>query len=273
MENYSVLMSVYDKDMPEYLNKSIESMINQSVAPDEIIIVKDGCLTEKLDEVLNRFIKCHPWLIKIVGIEKNVGLGKALNFGLHYCNNDLVARMDSDDISLNTRCEKQLNAFSVDKDLIIVGTQIDEFIYDEKQIISTRKVPINNEDIYNFGKRRNPFNHVTVMYRRQKVLEYGGYSDMRLCQDMDLFARMIIDGCKAYNINESLVLVRFNKDALQRRKNWDNSIAYMLTIKKLWKMGYSSFIDYLLVIIAQMIVYVSPLLIQKWIYRKILRKG
>lgn len=272
MEKYSVLMSLYAKEKPEYLKLSIESMLNQTIMPDEIVIVKDGPITEELEVVLNQYVLKYINLFKIVISETNIGLGRALNLGLQKCENELVARMDTDDISLAERCEKQLKFFENDKNLDIVGTMVDEFYDNPKEIISSRIVPTSHEDIYKFAKKRSPFNHPTVMYKKSSVINCGGYSDLRRNQDVDLFGRMLFKGCKAANINESLLLFRSNKDLSKRRRSWENTKSYIATINNLKKIGFSSSRDYLVVGIGQTIMFLCPLKVQEILYKLFLRK-
>lgn len=262
LPKYSVLMSLYYKEDPEYLCQSIESMIHQTVKPSEIVIVKDGPLTDDLNKTLQIYQQTYPELINIVISEKNIGLGSALNLGLKYCRNELVARMDTDDISLTDRCEKQLIAFVKNPELSIIGTYINEFFDNPNDILSTRKVPTNQVDIYKFAKRRSPFNHPTVMYKKSKVSECGGYSNLKRNQDVDLFGRMLFQGCKAKNINEALVLFRSNNDLSRRRKSWQNTKSYIYTIFKFWKMGYSGFFDLIIVTIGQLIMFIMPIKVQ-----------
>lgn len=265
-------MSLYIKEKPEYLRAAIESMIKQTLMPDEIVIVKDGLITEELQQVLDDYCANYPSLFKIVGYEKNRGLGLALNFGLEHCKNELVARMDTDDISKPSRCEKQVNRFIEKPQLAIVGSYIDEFVDNVTNIISTRKVPTNTKDIYNFAKRRSAFNHPAVMYKKSKVLEFGGYSDLKRNQDVDLFGRMLFAGCKAENIGEALLWFRSSNDLAKRRKSWENTWSYIATIKKFWKMGYSSFSDFVIVAVAQTGMYIMPVWVQNWVYKAFLRK-
>lgn len=272
MEKYSVLMSVYYKEKPEYLKKAIESMLNQTVKPDEFIIVKDGPLTEDLDNVINEYVDKEKDLFTIVSLEKNLGLGLALNEGLKVARNELIARMDGDDISLPNRCEEQLKVFEIDKELAIVGTFIDEFIDDPNNIVSKRVVPVQNDEIYKFAKRRSPFNHPTVMYKKSEVLKNNGYSDLRRNQDVDLFGRMLFNGAKAANIDKCLLLFRTNNDLLKRRRNWQNTKLYIKVIYNFWKMGFSSFEDLFIVTCGQMIMFIVPVKVQRFLYSKILRK-
>ena len=272
MEKYSVLMSLYIKEKPEYLDLAIESMVNQTVKPDEIVIVKDGPITKELENVLDKYDKEYPNLFNIVGYEKNRGLGLALNYGIEHSRNELIARMDTDDISKPDRCEKQLKKFEQRSELAIVGTWVDEFYNTPNEIVSTRAVPTESDEIYEFAKKRSPFNHPTVMYRKSKVMENNGYSDLRRNQDVDLFGRMLFSGCKAENVGEALLFFRSNDDLAKRRKSWENTKSYIDTIKTFWKMGYSSFSDYLMIAIAQTGMYVMPVKLQHWVYKKFLRK-
>ncbi|MFW6015508.1 MAG: glycosyltransferase family 2 protein [bacterium] len=269
---YSVLMSVYKKEKPEYFIQSLESMVNQTLMPDEIVIVKDGKLTKELEEVISKYKEEYPEMFNIVPLKENVGLGRALDEGLKHCKNELVARMDTDDISLPERCEKQVNIFDKNSELCIVGTMIDEFYEKPNNIISSRIVPTNNNDIVKFMKRRSPFNHPTVMYKKSEVIRCGGYGKMRRKQDLDLFSRMINNGCTAKNINESLVLFRSNEDNFKRRKSWSYCKSYIDVEYAIWKRGHCSLLDLCVVIIGQIVIYFAPLKIMKWLSDTFLRK-
>lgn len=266
-KKYSVLMSLYKKENPEYLRIAIDSMLNQTVAPDEIVLVEDGPLTDELYAVLDDY----PILHRIKN-EKNLGLGLALNIGLKECRNELVARMDTDDCSKPERCEKQLQRFLEKPYLAIVGSHIDEFVDDISNVISQRIVPTTSEEIYKFAKKRSAFNHPTVMYSKTSVLENNGYDDLKRNQDVDLFGRMQFNGYKAENIDEALLWFRSSDELAKRRKSWQNTWSYIATIREFWKMGYSSFIDYAIVGIAQTGMYLMPIKLQNYIYKNFLRK-
>lgn len=269
--NYSVLMTVYKNDNPEYFKKSIYSMLNQSIITNELVIVKDGPITPALQGVIDSIDKDYPGLIKQVDLKKNVGLGLALNEGLKICTNDIVARMDSDDISLNTRCEEQLREFEKDNELDIIGCSVDEFVGDGINVISTRTVPTTHEEIYKYAKQRDPFNHPTVMYRKSKVCGCGGYKNLKKNQDTDLWIRMLIDGCKAKNISKSLLLFRFEEDTYKRRKDWLNTKLLIAIRYNSYKIGFASFIDFLKVACVQLMIFIMPINFQKWIYKNYLR--
>ena len=272
MEKYSVLMSLYKKEHPEYFRLALDSMINQTLKPDEIVLVEDGSLTPDLYAVIEEYTGKYPDLFTIVKNETNLGLGLALNEGLKVCRNELVARMDTDDISKPTRCEKQVKRFEQKPDLSIVGAHIDEFSGDKSNVISQRRVPTTSTAIYDFAKRRSAFNHPAVMYKKSAVLKNGGYSNLRRNQDVDLFGRMLFSGCKAENIDEALLWFRSSDELSKRRKSWENTWSYIATIKKFWQMGYSSFLDLAIVFVGQVGIYLMPVAVQSWIYKTFLRK-
>ena len=266
-QKYSVLMSLYKKEKPEYLRLAIDSMLNQTVMPDEIVMVEDGPLTDELYAVLDEYPMLHR-----VKNQTNLGLGLALNVGLKECKNELVARMDTDDCSKPERCEKQLARFAEKPYLAIVGSNIDEFVGDISNVVSQRIVPTTSKDIYNFAKKRSAFNHPTVMYSKTAVLENNGYADLKRNQDVDLFGRMLYEGYTAENIAESLLWFRSSDELAKRRKSWQNTWSYIATIRKFWKMGYSSFVDYAMVGIAQIGMYLMPIKLQNFVYKNFLRK-
>lgn len=271
-KNYSVLMSIYFKENPTFFIKSIDSMIKQSVKPDQIVIVKDGPLTNELNKVIDKYVQREPALFTIVSLEKNLGLGLALNEGLKKCRNELVARMDTDDISLENRCELQLEEFNRNNGLSIVGTWTNEFYDEQTNIVTSRVVPEKHEDILRFSKRRSPFNHPTVMYKKSEVLRLGGYHDIKRKEDIDLFLRMLSQGLITYNIPKSLLLFRSNKDNYKRRKSWINCKGYIDVMYKFWKINYINTTDLAVVIIGQLVMYILPVRLLKIISDSFLRK-
>lgn len=271
MEKYSVLMSVYFKEKPEYLCVSLDSMLAQTIRPDEIVLVEDGKLTNELYSIIDYYCDRFGDIIRILELPQNGGLGKALNAGLDVCQNELVARMDSDDISLPTRCEEQLKAFAEDPNLCIVGTQINEFVGEKDNIVSSRVVPQTNSDILRFARRRSPFNHPTVMYRKSVVKQYSGYSGFGRKEDLDLFLRMVFGGCKVKNLSEALLLYRTNEDNLDRRRGWNNCKEYIQIMYKFFRAGKISMIDMLYVTVGQMVMFFAPRNLVKKLSKKYLR--
>lgn len=226
LPQYSILMSVYYKDNPDWFKQAIESMLNQTILSNDFVIVCDGPLTEELYKILNQFAQVPDNNIHVVQLEKNSGLGNALNVGLKNCKNEIVARMDSDDISKPDRCEKELIAI-VEKNVDIVSTGLEEFIGDISNIVGKRVLPEENAEILKYSKRRSPFNHACVMYKKTSVLMAGNYSEkFHYLEDYYLWVRMLMNKSVGANISESLYLVRTTEDMYKRRggKNYAKTI-------------------------------------------------
>lgn len=213
---FSVLLSIYYKERPNYLRQSLDSLFSQTQLPTEIVLVKDGPLTKTLDIIIEEYSKRYLQL-KIVSLSVNQGLGKALNEGLKHCSYDLVARMDTDDIAKPNRFEKQLEVLNNHPEIDIVSSWIDEFEGETNHILSIRKLPEYHKEIYQFAKKRNPINHPAVMFRKSSVLAAGGYKHFPLFEDYYLWVRMLMNGAKFYNIQESLLYFRSSSDMFKRR--------------------------------------------------------
>lgn len=269
--NYSVLMSLYIKENPTYLEESIESILNQTLKSNEIVIVIDGPLTDELEEVLSKYKNKYPSLFIFPRLEKNVGLGPALNFGLEHCSNNIVARMDTDDIALPKRCEMQINRLKEKKELVMIGTNVDEFSEDINNTKKSRNVPSNYKDIVAFSKRRSPFNHPTVMYKKDKILALGGYHDVLRKEDYDLFVRMLNNDYYCENLEESLLFFRANEEAYKRRTSFNNCYNYTKLVYNFWKKGYSSFSDFMFVATMQLGMFLLPYKLVSYMTQKHLR--
>lgn len=266
---YSVLMTVYRGDEPEYLRQSLLSMIRQTKRPDEIILVKDGPVPDSIQIVINDLNRKNEEIIKEVQLEKNVGLGLALNAGIKACRNELIARMDADDISVPVRCEKQVKEFENNKYLDIVGCPVLEFEGSIKNIIGKRNVPLTNKDIYKFAKKRDPFNHPSVMYKKSKLMTVGGYGNYRKNQDTDLWIKLLSNNAICKNINEYLLYFRFDNTTYQKRKNWINTRLLLQIRYKSWKSGFCSIWDLATVVAGQCLTFILPPKIQKIIYKNL----
>lgn len=266
MQNYSVLMSIYKSDNPEYLKQSIESMLCQTYKTDDFVIVCDGLLSDDLYQILETYKNKN--YIHIVQLDKNVGLGLALNEGLKICKNELVARMDADDISYPERCECELKEFEKDTNLKMVGTFIEEFSEDPNLVEGYKKTPCTQKEIYMYAKRRNPFNHPTVMYKKSYIVENGGYSNLRKGQDFELFNRLVGNHMCCKNINSYLLKFRRDKNANNRRKSWDSVKTNILIIKASFERGYSSLYDLIYTYVTQVALLLLPEKIVDVIYSK-----
>jgi glycosyltransferase involved in cell wall biosynthesis len=212
-------MSVYIEEKAENLHESIASMFNQTVPPDEIVLVKDGPLTEELDKVLEGFVSTGK--LVILALSENSGLGIALQEGLKQCKNDIIARMDSDDISLPNRCETQIGLLSHDPELAIVGSPIIEIDEKSGDLLTLRGAPIIHQDILRLTGRRNPMNHSSVMFRKKAVEAAGGYQHFPYHEDYSLWVRMLSKGFKFANTKDPLLHVRVSQNTYNRRGGWE----------------------------------------------------
>lgn len=269
---YSILMSVYKKEKVEYLIPSIESMLAQTAPAEQFVIVKDGPLTKELDAVIDGYAEKHPELFTIVPLAENVGLGRALDYGMAQCRNELVARMDSDDISLPERCEKQLQYFRKEPALSIVGSNISEFADDPSVISTVRAVPETHNDIVRFARRRSPFNHPSVMYRKSDVLRCGGYKGAKRKEDLYLFLAMVNNHCYCANIPESLLLYRANENNLKRRKTWINCKESIQAFFKNYQEGHSTLWDFVVVAGGQLCFFLMPVPLARFFSDTFLRR-
>lgn len=218
MKQFSIITSVYKNDKPEFVRVALDSMlVNQSVKPSEIVLVQDGPVPDELSNLLSEYETKYPEVMNIIRLEKNGGLGNALKLGTETAKYDIVARMDSDDICLPNRFEKQLEYLEQHPDVDIVGGQMTEFIGEPTNIVGQRVVPTDNEAIYEFMKSRCALNHVTVMFRKEAVLRVGNYQDWFWNEDYYLWVRMMAGGCKFGNVEDVLVNVRSGADQYARR--------------------------------------------------------
>jgi len=214
--NFSVLISVYDKENPEYFKAALESIWNkQTLRPSEIVLIEDGILTPELNQVVDQFNTIAP--LKICKLEKNVGLGHALAKGLNLCSNELVARMDSDDISCPDRFEKQIGLMTTHPELDISGTNIAEFHNQIDKVCSHRRLPTQYTEIKSFAKKRNPLNHMTVVFKKSAVISAGNYHPFFGYEDYYLWIRMLQNGAVIGNIAEDLVMARVGNNMFARR--------------------------------------------------------
>ena len=268
--NFSVLLSVYKSELSEYLRHAIYSVYkSQSLKPNEIILVKDGILNDDLENCISNLLNEIP-ILKVYGYSINKGLGYALNFGLKKCSNEIVFRMDTDDISHNKRFEKQLSIL-LENNFAIVGSMIEEFKNEIGDLKKYRILPIESSSINSFKESRNPFNHMTVGFKKSKVESVGGYIGMPGYEDYYLWLRLL-KKYKGYNVNENLVYARVGNNMISRRQGFiffKNEFNFQLTI---YKDGLISGRIFLLNFFRRVLARLLPKFILKVIYFNFLRR-
>lgn len=271
MTNFSVLLSVYRNERAIHLKEAIGSVsLHQSIQPSEIILIKDGLLTSELEEIITDLKKKIPYL-KTYEYDQNKGLGYALNFGLDKCSNELVFRMDTDDIAHPQRFETQIKYLHEYPELAIIGTTIEEFNEVPGDLKQFRSVPLTSERIERTKVNRNPFNHMTVLYRKSMIKKVGGYKDMPGYEDYYLWMRLLKQN-KGININEPLVFARIGNDMIRRRHGLEFFKKEIQFQKRLRQEGLISNIIFTKNIILRGVPRILPISILQIIYTKLLRK-
>jgi len=270
--HFSVLISVYHKDNPAFFDQSLYSVFSQTRRADEVVLVEDGPLTPEQYKVVEKYQRIYSEL-KVIPIEKNGGLGKALNEGLKHCSYDIIARMDSDDVCKPNRFEKQVSFMKQNPEYDLVGSWVDEFYDDTEHISSVRCVPESHDEIYEYCKSRCPVNHPTVMFRKKAVLDAGGYLTEYFPEDYFLWIRMLMNGARFYNLQESLLFFRVSPDTIKRRGGWKYAIGEVHIQRMIYDLGFISFLLFVKNSIVRFAVRVMPLWLRSWVYQKLLRKN
>ncbi|WP_180041258.1 glycosyltransferase [Acinetobacter sp. YH12218] len=232
---FSVLISIYYKEKPEHFNACMKSIWDQqTLKPTEIVLVEDGPLTTELYESIALWSARLQQTLRIIKLQDNVGTGKAKNIGLQNCQYEIVSIVDTDDISVSDRFEKQIKCFEADSELVILGGQITEFVDDITSPSGMRIVPLDNLALREYAKKQSPFNNMTIAYRRPKIIEVGGYQHHLWMEDYNLFLRVIAKGYKVQNLPDVLVYARIDNGMHARRKGYEyiKSEKQLLNLKK-----------------------------------------
>lgn len=274
----SVIMSIYKSDVPELVRMALDSLLQQTLLPNEIVIVGDGPVPADLElevESLKLRVESEKLPIEVAYLpqERNRGLGEAMRIAVENAKHDYVARMDSDDICLPDRFEKQMKCFEEDPELSLVGGMITEFDGEPENIIAKRVLPLDDVGIKKMMRGRCAVNHVTVIFKKADLLRSGNYQPYWLQEDQYLWARMMEHGCKFRNIPDVVVNVRSGKDQIARRSGWR---FYRSVVRVFWYMyrhGLISFGYFLYICTIRGIVQVlMPNRLRTWFYLHLLRK-
>ncbi len=268
---FSVSMCVYGKDNPEWFKVAVDSILDQTAVPDEVVLVVDGPVPEELDRLIEEYAKEESF--RVIRLEKNLGHGEARRTGLAACTYELVALMDADDISVPDRFEKQLKAFSEDESLAIVGGNITEFIDTPENVVAQRIVPQTDGEIKAYMKTRCPMNQMTVMFRKDLVDAVGGYIDWYCEEDYYLWLRMALAGMKFANLQENLVNVRVGADMYRRRGGMKYFVSEARLQKYMLEQNVIGCGTYLSNVIKRLILQVLlPNKVRGWVFQNLARK-
>lgn len=267
----SVLMSVYKRESPLFLREALESLAIQTVRADEVVIVKDGPVGSDLDDAIASYGRKLP--IMCLQLERNEGLGPALSAGVDRCNADMIARMDADDICVRDRFEKQLAFLERNPEVDVVGGAIAEFKDDSRKVESIRRMPCDPASLGRAARRRNPLNHMTVMFRKASVLAAGSYQACPGFEDYYLWARMLMRGCSLHNLPDVLVHARCGNGMQQRRGGFSYLQAETALQHKFLAMDFVSKPQFLLNLAARLPIRVAPVSLRATFYRVALRSS
>ena len=271
--NFSVLLSLYHKEQAVYFNDALKSIwANQSVRPNEIVLVLDGAIGNELEQCLAKWQAEMGAHLTIIPLSQNVGLGKALNEGLKHCTHDWVFRMDTDDICKPDRFEKQIQFIQKNPEMVLFGGQVLEFNESIEDADIIKSVPTTPEAIKKFSLSRCPFNHMTVAYKKSVILELGGYQHHLYMEDYNLWLRVIGNGFHVANLPDVLLYARVGNGMHARRKGlqYIQSEKQLLQLKK--QLRLQTPIKANILFIARASIRLLPTNILSFIYNKILRK-
>lgn len=263
----SVLMSVYCKEDARFLRASLESVFSQTWRAREVLLLKDGPLTAALDAVVDEFASRYSEL-RVVGFAVNRGLGHCLNDGLQLCSYDIIARMDSDDVCMAQRFEKEYQYLLDHADCDLVGSWVDEFSVSTDVVDSVRRVPEDADAILRYARSRCPVNHPTVMYRKQAVVAAGGYLTEYFPEDYFLWIRMLMRGSRFYNFQESLVWFRYSLDTVVRRGGWRYAVDELKVQRNIYRLGFISFPRFVLNVLIRFTTRILPARLRRLVYKR-----
>lgn len=269
---FSVLMSVYKNDKTEYVKLAIDSILNQTLKPDQYVIMIDGPISDDLKKILLDYEKKDK-IVELHFRDKNLGLGLTLNEGLNYCKYEYVARMDADDEALPNRFEEQIKYLENNREVDVIGANMYEYDEEMKKIISQKNVPETDKELKEYVKFRNPINHPTVIFKKDRVLEVGSYEDFPLFEDYYLWAKLVSNNCTFYNIQKPLYNFRGGDSMYERR----GGKKYLNCIKKfeqgLLRLGIINKKEYHRNISKRYIGALMPNKLRGFLYKSILRDG
>ena len=264
---FSLLLSVYQGDEKDWLKLAFQSIINQTHLPDEIILVEDGKIPRDLKEIIRTFEKNKKKIpLKVISLKQNQGLATALNKGIAACKYEWIARFDADDINLPDRFQKQVDFLRKNPNLDLLGGHSLEFFKISQTSFRVKKIPYNSLDVRAFAKKRNPFNHMTVFYKKSAVLKAGGYEDFPAMEDYHLWVKMLLLNFRLVNLPENFVLQRANQKMFARRRG----LKYLKTEWRLHsfflKSNFINLLEFIRNIILRSAVRLIPAFLLRWAY-------
>lgn len=272
MVDFSLLMSIYKGENPAFFDQAMRSLWDvQTLKPSEVVLVEDGDLDNGLYEVLDFWESRLGSKFIRVRLSKNQGLGVALNAGLEHCNFEYVARMDTDDICAEDRFEKQMKFLFDNSGVDVLGGQIEEFEDEVGDLNRLRVLPTSHEDVVKFAKLRCPFNHPSVVYKRDVIRASGGYRSVHLYEDYDLWVRLIQKGVVVANLPDVILYMRSGKNMFSRRGGADYVVSEFNAQLSFYRIGFLSIFQLVNNLAFRIPVRLLPNFVRGFLYEKMLR--
>jgi len=265
--NFSVILPILEReDIILGFPKALESIYQNTIKPDQVVVTIDGKVSKHFEEIIKSYESKYK--LDLVWIPSKVGLDKALNLGLFKCRNEIIFRADGDDINKTNRFEVQLPYLLDIYD--IVGCYVDEYDEDDKYI-STRKVPQKDKAISTMMPFRNPINHMTVGFKKSKIIKLGGYPELFLKGDYGLWIKLKAANFKFFNIDKSLVIATTGKRMIKDRGGWKYILSEFFLQKFLLNNGLTNIFLAIVIFFMRSILFALPEYIRSLIYLKFLR--
>lgn len=269
---YSVLMTVYKNDNPNWVDLALQSMFNQTVLPSEIVLIEDGPVSEKIERVISNYSALNSIPIRLFKNDINIGLGATLKKGVELCQFNFIARMDADDISEKTRCEKILKLMVENPNICLAGSDVAEFEGDISNIKAYVRLPQKMNDILKFAKRRVPIRHPSIIFKKEDILEVGNYKPLLRSQEYDLIIRLLINGKIISNVDEILLYQRIDENFYKRRGGLRKGITLAKQRYDFYKYGFYNYFEFLFFASINIGMSIIPNSLRAIIYQKLLRK-
>lgn len=269
--DFSVHLPVYIKDRPDFFQQAIDSIYAQTLLPREIVIIEDGPIDPGVEQIIEKCKRNSRIDIRSVRLERNMGMGIAFAEGIKAARYELIARMDADDIAVPNRFEMQFNFMQDHPEIDICGGWLSEFFDSLNDVRQVKKLPETHDQIIRYAKKRSPFNHPTVMYRKSAVLRAGNYNQARNLEDYNLWVRMLHQGSKAYNFQTNLLFFRANENMYARRGGFRYYLDEVQSLREFYRLGFYSRKDFLSQVVIRFVFRLVPNRLRFWLYNKLLR--
>ena len=264
---FSIILPIYKKNKISEVVNCLNSVVNKSLLPNEIVIIYDGFVNSSIKDIVNN--KLFFFNKKIVHNSTNIGLGLTLKKGVMNCSNDLIIRVDADDVNNKNRFYELIKAAKKNKKADIIGSYLLEKNNNNYYL---KKVPISLSEVKRLIFYRNPLNHNTILLKKRSIIKVGSYRDIRFFEDYYLWLKIIKNNGKIINLNKVLVCSKQDKAFLERRSGYKYLKYFLNFLKIIYRERLINITNYVLYIAIRSPIIISPLLFKRLFYQVFLRK-